>query len=192
MTSDKISAAVLAGGFSSRMGRDKAALRLGEKTLIELQTEKLKLLGVSDIMLSGWTAVLPGTRLIPDIYPHCGPLSGLHACLKAAEHGACLIVSVDLPLIPRDTLSELIKVHSGGITALRHGERLEPLAAVYSCELFRTAEELLLSEKRAAMRLLDRCKVRELLYTGDESLLVNCNTPEDFERIEARWKAGIF
>ncbi len=192
MTSDKISAAVLAGGFSSRMGRDKAALRLGETMLIELQTEKLKLLGIPDIMLSGWTAALPGTRLIPDIYPHRGPLSGLHACLKAAQHKACLIVSVDLPLIPRETLSELIEVHGGGITALRHGERLEPLAAVYNCELFRTAEELLFSERRAAMRLLDRCPVRELLYQGDESFLVNCNTPEDFERIEARWKAGIF
>ena len=174
------------------MGRDKAALRLGGKTLIEHQTEKLERIGIRDIMLSGWTEKRPGTRTIPDIYPHCGPLSGLHTCLRTAVHPACLIVSVDLPLIPEGTLAALIAAHTGGITVLRHGERLEPLAAVYDCSLACKAEELVLSERRAVMRLMDGCPVRELLYTGDESLLINCNTPEDFERIEALWTADIF
>lgn len=192
MTLNEVSAVVLAGGYSRRMGRDKAALQLGGKTLIELQTEKLERIGVRDIMLSGWTEARPGTRTIPDVYPHCGPLSGLHACLREAKYPACLIVSVDLPLIPEETLTALVAAHAGGITALRHGERLEPLAAVYDSSLSREAEKILLSERRAVMRLMDCCQVRELDYTGDESLLINCNTPEDFERIEALWTAGTF
>ncbi len=192
MQSGEVSAAILAGGLSSRMGRDKASLRLGGKTLIEHQTEKLERIGIRDIMLSGWTERRPGTRTIPDVYPHGGPLSGLHACLRTAIYPACLVVSVDLPLISENTLSALISAHSGGITALRHGDRLEPLAAVYDCRLFLEAEKILLSERRAVMRLMDCCPVREVLYSGDESFLINCNTPKDFERIEALWMAGIF
>ncbi len=191
MRRNDVSAAILAGGYSSRMGRDKAELHLGGKTLIELQTEKLKRLGIPDIMLSGYRKELPGTRRIPDVYPHRGPLSGLHACLSAAEKSVCLILSVDLPMIPAKTLAELIEGHCRGITALRHGDRLEPLAAVYDSTLCREAEKLLLSERRAVMQLLNRNIVTEVAYTGDEAFLMNCNTPEDFERIETLWNKNI-
>ena len=184
MKAEDCSALVLAGGFSSRMGRDKAELVLGGETLIERQTAKLKRLGIADIMLSGYHKELEGTRLVPDLIPHKGPLSGIHACLLAAEHRACLAVSVDVPLLPEKLLEELIEAHEGGITIACHGEgKLEPLMAVYDCSLAAAAEEILHSEKTAMMKLLKHAEVKQVRYEGDEDLLANCNTPEEFERI---------
>ena len=188
MKPDEVSGIILAGGYSSRMGRDKADLLLGDRRLVEIQTEKLIAVGIRDVMLSGYRESLPGTRTVPDLIPHRGPLSGLHACLKAAEHSACLLLSVDVPLIPQQTLRELISAHEGGITALCHGERTEPLMAVYDGELWRTAETVLNSEKAAIRKLLERAPVRQVFYKGDESLLTNCNTPEDYERVRMLWR----
>ena len=79
-----MSAAVLAGGKSSRMGRDKAALPFGGGTLLTYQARKLRALGVKELLLSGAAEAVPGARLVPDLLPGRGPLGGLHACLSAA------------------------------------------------------------------------------------------------------------
>ncbi|MBR3585763.1 MAG: NTP transferase domain-containing protein, partial [Oscillospiraceae bacterium] len=85
MKAKNISGIVLAGGFSKRMGTDKAELKLGGMTLLELQVRKLQQIGITDIMVSGYGKPVEGTRAIEDIYPHKGPMSGIHACLKAAK-----------------------------------------------------------------------------------------------------------
>ena len=190
MEMSEISGMILAGGFSSRMGSNKAELVLNGQTLMEHQIEKLRALGVREILLSGYGQQLPGTILIPDEYPHRGPLSGVHACLKRVSAGACLVISVDVPLVPVETLRSLIQIHRSGITALVHGEKTEPLMAVYDCALWKEAEELLQGERTAIMRLLDRTTVQRVEYSGDLLLLSNCNTPEEFERIRCYAAAG--
>ncbi len=69
-----ISAMILAGGKSSRMGKDKASLPFRGMSLLEWQVQKLSGLGIKDIMLSGCRQGLEGTRTIPDEYPCRGPL----------------------------------------------------------------------------------------------------------------------
>ena len=126
-----------------------------------------------------------GTRTIADIYPHKGPLSGIHACLKAARRDACLVISVDVPLFPDEWLEKLIRIHTGPATVLCHDGKLEPLLAVYDTVLARRAEELLLAGERSVRRLAERSERKELEFTGDPDLLLNCNTPEEFKKAEA-------
>ena len=64
-----VSAVILAGGFSVRMGCDKANLPFGSVTMLEHQAQKLRMLGIEDIMISGSERELAGTRCVPDIYP---------------------------------------------------------------------------------------------------------------------------
>ena len=61
MKIEEMSAVILAGGRSSRMGTDKARLRLGEKTLLELMVEKVRRLGITEIVVSGCTECPLGT-----------------------------------------------------------------------------------------------------------------------------------
>lgn len=181
MKPEEISAVVLAGGRSSRMGQNKAELVLEGKRFIDLQVEKLRALGLNDIMISGYESGMPGTRYVPDVYPQKGPLSGIHACLRQAQNAACLVLGVDVPLLPPDVLRELILFHEKGITMLTHGGKYEPLIAVYDSALHDAAEKILLTEKTRVMKLAGYATLRLFEYAGDERLLANCNTREEYE-----------
>ena len=188
MKAENISGIVLAGGFSKRMGTDKAGLKLGGMTLLELQVRKLQQIGITDIMVSRYGKPVEGTRAIEDIYPHKGPMSGIHACLKAAKSEACLVVSVDVPLFPAEWLGHLIQAHGGPVTMLSHGDELEPLLAVYDTSLVSMAEELILSGDRSVRSLFAGMEVKKLEYTGDPDFLLNCNTQEDFQKAAALYR----
>lgn len=178
------SGAVLAGGESSRMGTDKAALRFNGMTLLEWQIQKLRALGLEDIMVSGSTIQVAGTRNVPDLFPHRGPLSGIHACLLAARSAHVLVLGVDIPLVPVSALRKLLEIHTGGITVLSHGGMPEPLIGVYSSNMIAEAETILQMEKPAAHLLFQRTKFRKLEYEGEEKLLMNCNTPYSFNQLQ--------
>lgn len=184
---NRFSAAVLAGGRSSRMGSDKAGLLFRGITLAAHQAEKLKALGLTDLMLSGWRQEIPGARSVPDELPARGPLGGIHACLGAAEHDAVLFLSVDVPLVPVETLRALLDAHTGGITLLSVDGAPQPLIGVYDRSLRDPAAEILGSENTAVRRLFEQHPPRLVPYEGDPALLRNCNTPADYE-----WLVGLF
>lgn len=177
MLPKEISAAVLAGGYSTRMGTDKATLPFGDGTLLSHQIQKLQSLGVDEVLISGTP------EGIPDVYPHRGPLSGIHACLLNAKHDAVLFLSVDAPLVPLETLCSLIEAHTGGITLLEHDGEIEPLMGIYDRALAETCETILKTEHTSARRLLDQAEARTVVYTGDPALLFNCNTPEAYQKL---------
>lgn len=185
-TGRSFSGIILAGGYSSRMGRCKAELPFGGLTMIEHQVRKLQLLGIEDILIAGYEPKIRGTRFVPDIYPHCGPLSGIHAGLQDAKKERALVVSVDAPLLPMAALSALMQEHEGGVTALKHGSQLEPLLAVYDCALAPICGEILQGERSSVRQLFDRVGLRELRWQGDGKLLENCNTPEEYAALCAR------
>lgn len=183
---NRVSAILLAGGKSSRMGQDKAMLSFQGMTLLEWQVRKLQSLCMEDIMLSGSRQEMTSVRMVPDEFPGRGPLSGLHACMKAAAHPDCLVLSVDVPLAPLAALAELVRVHretGGTVTLLGHGDKWEPLIGVYQSGLFRRAESILRGEHTAVRRLLDETGFQLVDWPHDEGLFLNCNTPEDYERL---------
>ena len=188
MKIENMSAAVLAGGFSKRMGANKADLKLGDQTLLEIAIQKFQKLGITDIMVSGYGKPVDGTRAVADIYSGKGPLGGVHACLKAAEKPACLVISADCPLIPEDTLKALAEAHEGPATVLKCGDQIEPLIAVYDAALHARAEELIQKDDWSVRRMANNPEVKKVEYTGDPELLLNCNTPEDFEKAKTLWK----
>lgn len=176
----QFSGIVLAGGASSRMGRNKAELPLMGRTLLHWQVEKLRALGVEDIMISGEDcAALPGTRVISDELPHRGPLGGLHACLRAARHPQCLVLGVDVPLIPAAALAHLCLSHSGGVTVLRHGEKQEPLIGVYDSALSEIIPPMIGERGVPVRALAEKAPWKCFDYLGPEVFLKNCNTPQD-------------
>ena len=180
-TANRFSAAVLAGGRSTRMGADKAGLPFMGMTLAAYQAEKLKALGLADLMLSGWQQEIPGARCVPDELPARGPLGGIHACLGAAAHEAVLFLSVDVPLVPADTLRAMLDAHSGGITLLSVDGAPQPLIGVYDRSLRAQAEEILQSDYTAVRRLFEKNSPRLVEYTGELWRMRNCNMPEDYE-----------
>ena len=175
------SAVILAGGKSSRMGSCKAELPWGGKTLVEHQVNKISALGISDIMVSGYSRPVTGTRFVPDIYPEKGPLGGIHACLCAANKAACFVISVDAPLFSPDEMKLLIKAHLAGdspITVAEHLGTLEPLIGVYDSSLSDAAEEILQGANTSVKHLLDQIGFAVCEFS-DENSVRNCNTPDE-------------
>lgn len=119
---EQYSLLLLAGGKSSRMGRDKAELSLDGKSFLSCQVTKAEQLAIREIFLSGHgTGKLIKERTesenrvhiheISDIYKDRGPLGGIHACMKSMETPYCLVLSVDVPQIPERVLEELLTIH---------------------------------------------------------------------------------
>ena len=185
MKIEEVSAIILAGGRSSRMGTDKARLRLGGKTLLDLTVEKIRHLGISDIVISGCADCPEGTSYAPDLIPGKGPLSGIHAGLRQIRNRSSLVLPVDMPLIPEEVLKLLITAHGcDPITALTLDGRMEPLVAVYDASLAQDCEKILQEEKHSPRRLCDKYGYHPVPYTGDPALLINCNTPEEFAYVQ--------
>lgn len=185
MKYEDVSAIILAGGKSSRMGRSKASLMWGGVTLIEHQVCKMRALGIEDIIVCGCTKPVEGTRYVADKYMHKGPLGGIHAGLLAADNAHCLVTGVDTPLVPVSALKMLIDKHipSGSrVTVLAHGDSIEPLMGVYERDLSALAEDILQTEHTSVRVLLRRAGVKTVPFDGNESLLCDCNTPEEFRK----------
>ena len=181
-----ISAIILAGGRSSRMGSNKAELIWNGDSLIAHQVRKMRSFGIGDVILAGYQTPVDGARCARDIFPGKGPLGGIHAGLLAAKHELCLVLSVDAPLVPKGTLSALISAHIAGQsrrTVLSHGGFCEPLIGVYERCLSGIAEDILKTENTSVRVLFEKAGVAYYEYSGDEALLSNCNTPEEYKNL---------
>lgn len=94
------------------------------------------------------------------------------------------MISVDVPLVPEQTLLDLIEAHQHSqakVTILTHDGKWEPLIGVYDSSLWRDAEPILLSGNTAVRRLLYAAGFDTLLCPADSALFCNCNTPRDYE-----------
>jgi len=91
---------VLAGGRSSRMGRDKALLELGGKPLVARAVEKLQRVCADVRVVSGNDALADYAPLVGDVHPGCGPIGGIEAALLQSSYEWNLFLAVDMPFVP--------------------------------------------------------------------------------------------
>jgi molybdenum cofactor guanylyltransferase len=186
-----VSAFVLAGGKSSRMGSDKAFLRLGDETLL---ARALKAAGVvaGEVRIVGDARKFAGLGLVvEDVYRDRGPLGGIHAALSSSSTELNLVLAVDLPFVGTDFLEHLLlRARESGamITVPRAGGGLQPLCAAYRREFAGVAEQSLREGKYKIDALFARVGTRvieedELLRAGfSAEIFRNLNTPEEFEK----------
>jgi len=140
-----VSAVLLAGGESRRMGTDKATFLFRGKPLWQIQLETLRSLRPAEIFVSARTDPLwrpADVQFIADIPPSCGPLSGLAASLAKIHTAHLLALAIDLPFMTKNYLRSICDaIEPGRGVVARIENRAEPLAAVYPREVeidFRT------------------------------------------------------
>jgi molybdopterin-guanine dinucleotide biosynthesis protein A len=115
---------ILAGGKSSRMGRDKAMLELEGKTLLSRAVETLRSVknlqsqdGRVEVTICGEREALEGAdRAIVDRYPSCGPMGGIEAALNdlatRGEADWAFFIPVDMPLLTDSLIGQLVTMWS--------------------------------------------------------------------------------
>src|SRR5262249_47766300 len=102
-----ISAVLLTGGESRRMGRDKATLQFRGRPLWQIQLELLRNLELFEIFVSARTDPSwrpKDLRFVADIRPSQGPLSGLAACLAQMHTTHLLALAIDMPFMTENYL----------------------------------------------------------------------------------------
>jgi len=133
-----LSAVLLAGGESRRMGTDKATFLFRGKPLWQVQLETLRGLRPAEIFVSARTdpSWLPAdVRFIADIPPSCGPLSGLAASMAKIHTAYLVALAIDMPLMTGNYLRSMCDaIEPGRGVVAKIDNRAEPLAAVYPRE----------------------------------------------------------
>ena len=200
------SAAILAGGRATRFdGRDKSALVVGGRMILERQIEVLSKVA-GDLMIVGGPARpdLPaGIRQVPDTMPGCGPLGGLHAALLAARGAATVVLACDMPYVTGPLINFLLTVSGapvvGGSSHTQEADIVvpktergyHPLCAVYTSACLEPAARRLADGRLKLTGLFDDVRVRvvtgeSLTIFGDpDRLLANVNTSIEYKAIEA-------
>jgi molybdopterin-guanine dinucleotide biosynthesis protein A len=188
----KISAVLLAGGESRRMGKDKATVLFRGTPLWEIQLDLLRKLGPSEILISARTD--PPWRpdhaqLIMDDPPSRGPLSGLAASLAKMRTANLLAIAVDLPFMTEDFLRYLCEQIKPGIGVVpKIDNRAEPLAAIYPREAEIHFRDALagadFSLQTLVRHLLAAGRLREVSIAEQQrKLFRNVNEPADLQSV---------
>ena len=147
-----VAAAVLAGGASRRMGRDKATMAVGGAALASVALAAAARVASPVVLVApeGHPARRLAARVVAD--PGQGPLAALAAALAALEAGHVLVLAGDHPGLRVELLAHLVRLAPRGeAVACRRGPRLEPLVAVYQ-----RAPALAAAEARLAAAAGDR------------------------------------
>lgn len=196
MVYSQLSGFVLAGGKSSRMGQDKAALTLNGRTLLEHALTALR--GVCrDVAILGrydrYGALAP---VYEDIFPGCGPLGGIHAALSNSHTQFNLVIAVDTPFLAPDFLSYLAEraiASSAVVTTPEIDDYTQPLCTVYSLDFLPIADRALQAGNYKIVPLFPRgqtlvIKEAELRrFAFGAEMFENLNTPEDMDRARRRF-----
>ncbi len=189
---------VLAGGESSRMGRDKALLELGGVPLV---VRAARLVGE----VAGPVTVIAraagsdgydrlGFPVVGDDFPGVGPLGGIATALRHSAHSWNLVIGCDLPYLTRSWLAHLIERATplpadALLPASEHG--LEPLCAMYHRNCAPAISAALASGMRKITTALAGLHVETIPldvwkgFDSDGRLFKNMNTPADYEEARA-------
>src|SRR6476646_8037030 len=195
MVHTQVSGFVLAGGKSTRMGQDKAAVTLNGRTLLEHALAALRgvcrevsILGRHDL----YGSLAP---VYEDIFPGCGPLGGIYVALSNSQTQFNLIIAVDTPFLVPEFLSYLAEraiASAAVVTTPEINDYTQPLCTVYSLDFLPIAEHALRLGNYKITPLFAKTKTQVIKesalkrFAFATDMFENLNTPEDLERARRR------
>jgi len=197
----EVTAILLAGGKSKRMGRDKAFLRLGDKTFIKIIGEKLSPY-CSQIIVSGnkekelylsqLDEIESEITFVKDLDPYSGPLNGIVSCANYVKYPYVFIATCDTPLIEERLIPffiEKIKNHEAVIPEV--SEKLQFLNTLYKSSALKKGGNMYNNGIRSLYQWVEALKFLKLyeneIKAIDKRLYSywSINTSEDYERLRA-------
>jgi len=190
-----LTAIILAGGKSSRIGSDKnkSMLRLNGKYLIDIVRSKLKCVVGDNIIIVGPPERYPSyTQVVPDLFFQKGPLVGIYSGLRASPSQYNLVVGCDMPFLEVKLLKYMAEnINSNDIVIPRYGDGyIEPLCAIYSKRCLETIERNLAEHIFSVRAIFPQLKIKfvekEEIKKFDPKFysFFNLNFKHDFRKAE--------
>jgi molybdopterin-guanine dinucleotide biosynthesis protein A len=191
-----ISAVVLAGGESHRLGVDKALLELGGQSLLARTVHRLATISDDTIVVTNhferYEHLALKVRFVLDEQPGEGALMGLYSGLREARYGSALAVACDMPFLNLSLLRYMVarRVGYDVVVPRLEDDMLEPLHAIYSKRCLPLMAESLADGRRRIMAFFDKVSVyyveRPTIAQFDplHRTFVNVNTPADWQLVQ--------
>jgi phospholipid/cholesterol/gamma-HCH transport system ATP-binding protein len=188
--SPRLTAFILAGGKSTRMGADKAFVPLEGRPLLVRAIELARAV-TSDVRIVGSAEKFASFGpVVEDIFRDSGPLGGIHAALSDSSSELNLILAVDLPFVSPAFLRYLVaraRDSAAAVTVVRAGGGWQPLCAVYRRKFADPAEAALRAGHFKIDALFDSVPTDVITETELEeagftmTIFRNLNTVEELE-----------
>ena len=190
-----VSIAVLAGGQSQRMGRDKAFLEVGGRRVIERVLDAVRPLTDDLFISTNSPEQYRGfdLRMVADIYPDKAALGGIYSVIDAAHHPSVLVVACDMPFLNVELLQHLIDLAplADVVVPMINPPQPETLHAVYGKTCLPAIEPRLVANKLRIVGFFDDVTVHYLSKDDIARLdpnfysFINMNTPSEWQAVQA-------
>jgi molybdopterin-guanine dinucleotide biosynthesis protein A len=179
-----VTAIVLAGGKSSRMGTDKSRLPLGRESLITHILKQIEPL-FSEILISAnepQRFASTGFKVIFDRDQGKGPLMGIISAMVESKNDLNFVQACDIPDTNVDLLAKMLSLADGfdAVVPQAGDGRYEPLFAVYRKSALKAMEHILENERGKVYRIPKHCRSR-IVRLESSNDLINLNTIEDYK-----------
>lgn len=163
-TATGVVGAIISGGVSKRLGRDKAREVVGEVSMLERVVDAVRVVVDRVLVVGPWAP--EGVPRSEEAPRHEGPLRAFAHAAQMAEADHVLLVGCDHPFLQPALLGHLVSsCREADVVAISGEEGPETLLAVYSTALAPLAERLLASGSRSLRRLFDEVDVE---YIGED------------------------
>jgi molybdenum cofactor guanylyltransferase len=167
---DQATGIIMAGGKSTRMGKNKALLKIGGQTVIERIANELRK-AVSELLIVTNTPEdyqFLGLPMIEDQWKGMGPLAGIHAGLEASKTEKNLVVACDMPFVSSEIGGYLLRFldHYQGAVPRISGQ-LHPLFAAYRKDALSEISKALEKQELKIRLFFDRIQLK---YVTEEDL----------------------
>lgn len=192
-----VTALILCGGRSKRMGRPKAFLPFAGRTIIEHLIDTTREVFDEVFLVANEPDQYSHLTVdaVKDILPYRGPLGGILSGLLVSANPYGFVIACDMPLINRKLIRQMAaQRHDADVVVLSHAGGVEPLLGVYSKNCIKPLEESLFSGVLKVQDFLSGLKAK--VYTpeqsGDNELppYFNVNTPQDYSQVLMKVKSG--
>jgi molybdenum cofactor guanylyltransferase len=198
MSQNQVSAAILTGGNSRRMGEPKALIRLQNEGMTLIETVVSTITPIADhVFLAGnRTWELPASLTYLDEVPDGGqgPADGIIAALESSRRDLCVVIACDMPFLNGELLTEMIDTATRTRTGVmaRDSNGLHPLHAVYRTGDLPRIREVISGGQRSlstiafelSMHLIDLDEIDR--PDRHRWSVFNANTPDEIDIARSR------
>jgi molybdopterin-guanine dinucleotide biosynthesis protein A len=191
-----ITGVILSGGKSTRMGKDKSVLRIGEETIIAHLCRMMAGLFTRVVVIgeASVETLVDGVEVYPDLYPGNGPLGGIHTGMVHAAAEKIFLLPCDAPLLTPEIIKKIIGHPSGKPIIIPRGAGfIQHLIGLFSVSLLPDIEQVIdRGNIGTAGRNQEKCSIGRFINGHAHEIVefpvvdypnefLNLNSPADYE-----------
>lgn len=189
----RVCGVVLAGGKSSRMGRDKAELALRKRRFLDIACDTLRAVTPTVVLSLAKDAPADETHLplVRDRWPNAGPLGAMVSVMESIEADVYLFHPVDTPNLTERFFFELLSRQNGYDAVVpRSGSYWEPLCALYRRSCLEAMRSSMQAGNRRITSFFGAVRVRAMdaeeihAWADPHTLFLNVNDPQTYRRLK--------